>query len=110
MDPSQDDLCFDPGKKEKLLPYVWTLAAMFLATLVLIGIVLKMRPDKDNTSLLTMIIGFCTVFSAAVIALIKLGVIHRIVNSRMSKWMTHAMEVAREQGRKEILAGLEKKE
>ncbi len=79
-------------------PYV--IATVIMASVCVLALVFinYTRPDKDNSTLNTMIIGFTTTTTWALLAFLKAQETHLSVNSRLDQFIKNADRAARSEG------------
>ncbi len=78
--------------------YVWAaVSVVLIGTLAIFGIFV-VRPDRDNSAIITIIIAGIAPTAAAILGLMKAQETHLVVNSRFDKVIGAATAVAREEG------------
>lgn len=82
------------------LPYVIVIAIMAMIGLFAILVIVWLRPTEDNTTLITMVIGFVSAITTGLFVFLKSQETHLMFNSRMSEMMENVKEVARLKGEK----------
>jgi hypothetical protein len=67
-------------------PYVTALIVIPLVSILGVVVLLVTRPDKDNASLVTQILGFGVTITVATLAFLKSADTREVVNSRMDEF------------------------
>lgn len=80
------------------IPYVLAVVVMSLIGVASIVLISIFRSDKDNSNLITMIIGLITPTTLSLLAFMKAQETHLSVNSRLDSFMLNAREAAHAQG------------
>jgi hypothetical protein len=95
-----------PPKSPITTYVVCAMIMSLLGTLAVMGVLL-LRPDKDNTQLVTTILVSLAPTTAAIIGLIKIQEVHVIMNSRLDQLVLAKESVAKTEGRDEARAQAE---
>lgn len=93
----------DTSKKASNVPYVIAVVVMALLGVVFALGVTLIRPDKDNTQLITTIIGFLAVITTGILTFLKSDSTHTMVNSQLSQWKADFANLMRAQGAEEAV-------
>lgn len=77
---------------------------MTLLMIVGILVISIMRPDKDNSILITLIVGFTTTTTGTILAFMKSQETHLSVNSRLDGIIKQSAQIAHHEGHDEGVA------
>lgn len=80
------------------MPYVVAVVLMMFFGVTAISVISVLRPEKDNTLLITSIVGFLTPTTLSLLAFMKAQETHLSVNSRLDAFMSNAKMAAHAQG------------
>lgn len=86
------------------VPYLVAVVVMTLLMIVGILVISIMRPDKDNSIQITMIVGFTTTTTGAILAFMKSQETHLSVNSRLDGFIKQSSQIAHHEGHDEGVA------
>lgn len=88
-----------PVKAVNTTGYV-IMAIVVMSLFGIVGVVLVqiMKPDSDNTTLITMIVGFIASMTTSLLALMKAQETHLSVNSRLDQFMSTAKAASHAEG------------
>lgn len=79
-------------------PYLIAVAFLALLTVLAIVLITFLRPDKDNTALITAVIGALVPTTASILALMKAQETHLSVNSRLDAFIETEAKLSRLEG------------
>ncbi len=87
----------DPAQSSNASLYVWAVIGLSVVAVVAILVIFLIRPDRDNTSLITIVLGFLVPVIMAFLAA-SIQQVHLAVNSRLSQLVALTAKASRAEG------------
>jgi hypothetical protein len=89
-----------PMLKDRATPFVWAVIALSALAVLAILVIFIVRPDRDNTALIAMVLAFLVPLVGGFLAA-AIREVHASVNGRLSQLLLVTRRLARAEGRRE---------